>query len=105
VLHEDVLWLGIVVHDCNPSTWKAEIVGGEFQASQGYIVGTCLKKQKQSGMAQWLTPVTLVSSKAKIERILVGGQLGQKVGETPSQPIKVECGGTCLSSQQFRKHK
>jgi hypothetical protein len=35
---------------------------------------------------------------------MVQGQLGQKVGETPFQPIAGR-GGTCLSSQLCRNHK
>lgn len=33
----------MVVHGFNPNTWKAD-GGREFQASQDYIVKTCVKK-------------------------------------------------------------
>jgi hypothetical protein len=39
-----------------------------------------------------------------IKRLKVQGQPGQKA-KTPSQPIKVEDGGTDLSSQLCRKYK
>jgi hypothetical protein len=32
-------------------------------------------------------------------------EIEKKVCKTSSQPIKVECGGTHLSFQLFRKHK
>jgi hypothetical protein len=37
---------------------------------------------------QWLTPVILATWEAEIRRIMVRGQPRQKVGKTPSQPIK-----------------
>jgi hypothetical protein len=38
----------MMVHAYNPSTWEAEVGGGEFKASLGYIVRSCLKKKKKS---------------------------------------------------------
>jgi hypothetical protein len=41
------------------------------------------RKQKQNPV-QWLTPVIL---EADIEKIMVGDHPGQKLSETPSQPV------------------
>jgi hypothetical protein len=53
----------------------------------------------------WLTPVILATREVKISRIAIRGQSGQKVHETPSQPIKAGHGSTCLSSKLGRKCK
>jgi hypothetical protein len=37
---------------------------------------------------RWLIPVILALREAEIREINFGGHLGQKVRETPSQPIK-----------------
>jgi hypothetical protein len=50
-------------------------------------------------------PRILAIWEAEIGRIMVLGQRGQKVYETPSQPIKSGCGGVCLSIQLCKKHK
>jgi hypothetical protein len=39
--------LGMVVHTCNPSTWRLRQEDGEFQASLGYRVKPCLRKKKK----------------------------------------------------------
>jgi hypothetical protein len=49
--------------------------------------------------------IILAIQEMEIKRIAVQGQPGQRVGETPSQPIKTEPCGMCLSSQLCRKHK
>jgi hypothetical protein len=36
------------------------------------------------GWTQWLIPITLVTQEVEIGRIVVPGQLGQKVSKTPS---------------------
>jgi hypothetical protein len=38
--------------------------------------------------AIWLTPIILATLEAEIRKILVQGQLRQKVSETPSQQIR-----------------
>jgi hypothetical protein len=40
-------------------------------------------------------PVILATPEMEIRRIMVQGQLGQKVHKAPSQPIKAGCGGMC----------
>jgi hypothetical protein len=49
--------------------------------------------------------VILATPEAEIERIVVGGQPGQKVSKTPSQLIKAGHGGMCLSSLLQKIHK
>jgi hypothetical protein len=49
--------------------------------------------------------VILATWEEEIERIVVGGQQGQKVLKTPSEPIKSGCGGSSLSYQLPRKCK
>jgi hypothetical protein len=34
--------LGVVVYNCNPSTWETKARGSEFQASLRYIARSCL---------------------------------------------------------------
>jgi hypothetical protein len=36
---------GVVMHACNPSTWKARQEDWNFEASLGYIVRPCLKTE------------------------------------------------------------
>jgi hypothetical protein len=61
--------------------------------------------QKSSGdQMWWLTPIILATQEAEIRTIAVGGQPGQKVCKTPSQPI-VGCGRVCLSFQLCEKQK
>jgi hypothetical protein len=86
---------GVMVHTFNPSTWEAEIgdfcefktsqsgLHIEFQASQSYIVITCLQENKTK---QTKKPRNL---KTKINWLLVTGQL------TLLEPI---CGCICLST-------
>jgi hypothetical protein len=64
-----------------------------------------LVKREDRARHQWHTPVILATWEAKIRKIVVHVQSGQKVHETPSQSIKVGCGGSCLSSQLLRKQK
>jgi hypothetical protein len=33
-----ILWIAVVVHICNPSTWKVTKEDGDFQTSLGYII-------------------------------------------------------------------
>jgi hypothetical protein len=47
----------------------------------------------------WLMPAILATWEAEIRRIMVQGQIGQKVHKTLSQ-LKVGCGGSCLSFQR-----
>jgi hypothetical protein len=49
----------------------------EFEASLGYIVNTCLKKEKVG--CRWLTPVILATQEAEIRRIRVRSQPRQIV--------------------------
>jgi hypothetical protein len=70
-----------------------------------YHVSTVSGKIPSTGQVQWVTPVILSTSKVEIRKIKVPGQPGQKFQETPSQPIKVGCGGTHLSSQLLGKCK
>jgi hypothetical protein len=44
--------------------------------------------KKPYHQVQWLTPVITTIQEAEMRRIDVRGQPGEKVSETPSQPIK-----------------
>jgi hypothetical protein len=37
----------VVVHIYNPSTWEFGAADGKFQVSQGYVVRSCLYKEKK----------------------------------------------------------
>jgi hypothetical protein len=45
-------------------------------------------KAENIAMQQWVMPIILATQEAEIVRTAVLGQLGQKVQETLSQPIK-----------------
>jgi hypothetical protein len=72
----------------------AQSAGPEFKPQ--YHTHT-QKKSKSN-----LTPVILATWEAKNRRITVQGQSGQKVTETPSQPI-ARHGGMCLSFQAMQQ--
>jgi hypothetical protein len=58
----------------------------------------------KKGRVWWLMPAIPATLEAVIGRIVVRGQPGHKVHETPSQPMAV-CGVACLSSQLHRKYR
>jgi hypothetical protein len=62
------------------------------------------EKKRKVGQAWWLMTVIPAKQEAEIRKIIVQCQVGQKVSQSPSQPI-AGCGGISLSSQLHGKHK
>lgn len=69
----------------------------EFSVLHIYV---CLsQRSSKEDLASWHTAVIPATQEAKIGRVMVQGQLGQKIIEIPSQPVKlgmVTC--ACLTS-------
>jgi hypothetical protein len=46
-IQREKVWLGMVVHGCNPSTREAEVGGSQMEASLRYTARPFLKKKKK----------------------------------------------------------
>jgi hypothetical protein len=57
-------------------------------SSKGKFIAKNVFMEKSEGMVQWLTPLISAIWEAEIQKIMVLGQLRQKVSKIPSQQIK-----------------
>jgi hypothetical protein len=69
------------------------------------LLGWNFKGRKIWSRTWWLMPVIPAAWEAEVKGIAIQGQPRQKVHETSSQLINVECMSTHLSSQLHRKYK